>query len=145
MAKTPQSIRILCANGSKIEGAPTLARAPHKYWLDRFERQFPHPPKEKNCPRPLAGAFNIVVSTREDPHYEEPEDDRVFQELLVEHEDELYLEPLEEVWDDLVRMGPKYKELTGLLRQTAASLAESHILAFWCTIFFLLCYLPLPT
>jgi len=91
--------------------AKTLARALHKYWLDRFEQQFPHPSKKKDRPRPLAGMFNIAVLTTEDPHYEEPEDDRVFQELLVEHEDALYVEPLRDVWNILVKMGLEYKEI----------------------------------
>ena len=89
--------------------AKTLASALHKYWLDRYMKQFPHQPKKKDRPGLLAGAFNIAVSTTENPPYEEPEDDRVFQELLVEHEDALYVEPLQDIWDNLVKMGLKYK------------------------------------
>jgi len=88
-----------------------LARALHKYWVERYNRQFPLPPDAIDGPQPLAGIFNIVDPTAEGPHYEEPENDRVFQEILAKHERTLYVEPLQGVWDDLVRMGLKYKEI----------------------------------
>jgi len=91
--------------------AKTLARTLHKYWLDRFERQFPHPSKRKDRPRRLAGAFNISISTTEDPQYEEPEDDHIFLELLVEHEDGLDSQPLEGICDDFVKMGLRYNKI----------------------------------
>jgi hypothetical protein len=53
-----------------------LASALHKYWLGRFNSQFPIP--SKMFPGLLAGAFKIPISTSEGPPYEEPEDDRVF-------------------------------------------------------------------
>jgi len=89
-----------------------LARALHKYWLDRYKRQFPDPP-EDDGPERMAGLFGIdaAVSTTEDPRYEEPEDDRVFQEILVRYDRTLFAEQLQEIWDDLGKMGSKYKEI----------------------------------
>jgi len=86
-----------------------LARALHKYWLDRYKRQFPDPP-EDDAPDRMAGLFDIdaAVSMTEGP-YEEPEDDRVFQEILVRFDRTLFAEPLREIWDDLGKMGSKYK------------------------------------
>jgi len=78
-----------------------LARALHKYWVERYFRQFPLRSDVMGGPKPLAGIFNIVRPTTEDPHYEEPEDDRVFQDILAEHEDALYVERLQGVWDDV--------------------------------------------
>lgn len=114
-----------------ITGAPLahpnvrwLARALHRYWVDRYTRRFQYP-SERNChPSVLVKIFNIEDSTTEDPPYEELDDDRVFQEILVKHEgtlikddaldkdeDPLYTEPLQKVWDYLVEMGFKYKEI----------------------------------
>ena len=88
-----------------------LACTLHKYWVDRYTRQFPHPYKEDDVPSLIAEILGIAVSKTEDPPpYEEPEDDRVFQEVLVKHERALYVEPLREVWDDLVKMGLECKE-----------------------------------
>ena len=88
-----------------------LARALHKYWVDRYIRQLPHSPDMMDGPQPLARIFDIADSTTEDPPYEELEDDRVFQEILAKHERTLYVEPLREIWDNLVKMGLKYKEI----------------------------------
>jgi len=89
-----------------------LARALHKYWLDRYKRQFPDPP-EDDGPERMAGLFGIdaAVPVTEDPRYEELEDDRVFQEILVRYDRTLFAEPLREIWDDLGKMGSKYKEI----------------------------------
>jgi hypothetical protein len=63
-----------------------LASALHKYWSDRYRKQFPYPSEKGIRPGLIAELFKIPVSTTEDPPYEEPKDDRVFQELLVVHE-----------------------------------------------------------
>jgi len=88
-----------------------LACALHTYWLDRYIKQFPRPSKKVDRPPRLGGAFNVAVSTTEYHRYEEPEDDRVFQEVLVEHEVALHAEPLQEIRDDLVNMGLKCLEI----------------------------------
>ena len=64
------------------------------FWVDRYTKQFRHPSKSEDRPLELAELFNIAVPTAENPPYEEPEDDRVFKEVLVEHECALYAEPL---------------------------------------------------
>jgi hypothetical protein len=88
-----------------------LACALHGYWLDRYSEQFPHPAKRKDHSRPFPGTFNVPASTIADPPYEEPEDDRVFLDLLVEHDDALVIQPLEDTWRFLVQKGSKYKEI----------------------------------
>jgi len=89
-----------------------LARALHKHWLDRFKRQFPDPPRGRD-PQRLAGLLGIdpVVSTTGDPLYEEPGDDRVFEEILVEHESALYGGSFQAIGDGLFEMTSKYKEI----------------------------------
>jgi len=89
-----------------------LARFLHEYWLDRFKRQFPDPPRGRG-PQRLAGLLGIdhVVSTTGDPLYEEPGDDRVFEEILVEHESALYGGSLQDIGDGLFEMTSKYKEI----------------------------------
>jgi len=78
--------------------------------VDRYTKQFRHPSKSEDRPSQLAELFNIAVQTAENPPYEEPEDDRVFKEVLVEHECALYAEPLREIQDTLVEMGLKCGE-----------------------------------
>jgi hypothetical protein len=91
--------------------AKALARALHKYWLSRFERQFPQLSEENNPQGSPTGTFNVLVPTTANPRYEEPGDDRVFQELLAEHEEALDIPPLKEIRDDLMRMELEYKEI----------------------------------
>ena len=91
--------------------AKPLAHALHLYWLGRFKRQFPQLSEENNPQGPPAGTFNVLVPTTEDPNYEEPGDDRVFQELLAEHKKALDVPQLKEVRDDLMRMESKFKEI----------------------------------
>ena len=88
-----------------------LASALHDYWLGRYTRQFPPPPKVVDRPPLLGGAFGIEVSAREESSYEEPEDDSVFREVLVEHEVALRPESLQEVRDYLVKMGLKFQKI----------------------------------
>ena len=91
--------------------ARDLAYVLQKYWVGRYIKQVTRPFKREDRPRPIAEMFNITLPTIEDPHYEEPEDDRVFQELLVRHEDALGIEPLLDIWDNLGKMGLKYQEI----------------------------------
>lgn len=74
-------------------------------------KQFPCPSRKRDRPGPLAGTFNITVPTTEDHSYEELEDEHVFQDLLVEHEDALCIEPLLEIWEDFEKMGLKDREI----------------------------------
>ncbi|KAF9643788.1 hypothetical protein BDM02DRAFT_3151168 [Thelephora ganbajun] len=102
---------LICLCLATHPNAKDLACVLHKYWLDRYVKQFPRPTK-KNRPGTLAEKFNISAPTTpaEVPRYEEPEDDQVFRELLVKHEVALDAQPLEEIWDELVKMGLKYSE-----------------------------------
>ena len=88
-----------------------LACVLHGFWVDRYTRQLRRPSKGEDRPSELAELFNITVPTIENPPYEEPEDDRVFKEVLVEHECALYAEPLRGIQDTLVEMGLKYGEI----------------------------------
>jgi len=88
-----------------------LSCALHEYWLDRYKKQFPRPPKKVDRPSLLGGAFDIAVSATEDSPYEEPEDDRVFRGVSVEQEVALGAEPLQEIRDELVKMGLKYQKI----------------------------------
>ena len=89
-----------------------LANALHKYWVGRYKKQFPDPSARKD-PSVLAGTFEIEDSEEEteDLPYEEPEDHRVFQRLLVKHEKGLHVERLEEIRENLVKMGLKCREI----------------------------------
>jgi hypothetical protein len=78
-----------------------LASALHNYWLDRYSEQFPHPSERKVRPRPPLGTLNVPASTIANSPYKEPEDDRVFLDLLTEHEDALVIQPLEGLWKGL--------------------------------------------
>jgi hypothetical protein len=89
-----------------------LASALHKYWVDRYDtRQFLYPHNEDDAPSLIAATFDIAESETEVPHYEEPEDGRVFLELLVRHEKALGVGPLQGTRDSLVKMSLKYKEI----------------------------------
>ena len=91
-----------------------LAYALHEYWVNRYKEQFTRPPpKADNAPQRLAGLLDIdfAVPTTGGPPYEEPEDDRVFKEVLVRHEGTLYAEPLRDISDDLFEMTSKYKKI----------------------------------
>ena len=91
-----------------------LAGALYRYWTDRYERQFADPYGVNDRPSTIAEIFGIKDPTIDprykDLPYKEPEDERVFQEVLVKHERGLYAESLREVRDDLVRKGLKYKD-----------------------------------
>jgi hypothetical protein len=97
--------------------AKILASALHKYWVDRYNRQFPHPYKDDDLPHQddltslIGGTSDIANSTTEHPHYEEAEDDGVFLELLLKHGKALRIARLEGVRDCLVEMTSKYKEV----------------------------------
>jgi serine/threonine protein kinase len=116
----------------KTDGVPlvhpkarTLASALHRYWADRYARQFPHPYKDDGEPSSIATAFDIMDSTKKDPPYEEPEDDRVFQELLVRHEKALHAGSLEETKDDLIKMSLKFREIDWNSQSASLRLVES--------------------
>ena len=89
-----------------------LAYALHEYWVNRYKKQFTHLPNKAD-PSRLAGTFGIEDSAEEteDLPYEEPEDHRVFQRLLVKHEKGLNVEPLQEIMENLVEMGLKCQEI----------------------------------
>ena len=90
-----------------------LARALHRYWVDRYIWQPRHTngPEKDYRPSLLAEIFGIEHPRTENPPYEEPEDDSVFKEVLVEHARALYAEPLREIYDRLVEMHSKYREI----------------------------------
>ena len=108
----------------KIPGIPPahpntrdLACSLHEYWMDRFTRQFPYP---KNRPRRVGpGPWKIggqqagrtIVASASAPPYEEKDDDTVFMDLTILHEDELDSEALKETRDMLDGMYWGYVEI----------------------------------
>jgi len=89
-----------------------LARSLHEYWLDWHKKQFPDQ-SMREYPSILAGTFGIEDSGEETGGlpYEEPEDHRVFQQLLVKHEKGLTVGPLQKIRENLVKMGLRCQEI----------------------------------
>ena len=94
-----------------------LGWALHTYWMDRFTRQFP---SSKDRPRRVGpGPWKIggqqagrtIVASASAPPYEEKDDDTVFMDLAILHEDELDSEALKETRDMLERMYWGYVEI----------------------------------
>ena len=87
-----------------------LAWALHRYWMDRFTRQFPYlesgPRTVDPGPWKTGGqqAGRTIVASTGAPPYEEKDDDTVFMDLAILHEDELGFESLKETRDMLGRM-----------------------------------------
>ena len=66
-----------------------LARALHKFWLDRYNEQFPTWARDAETAE-RGRAFEQVLGLKEEitveiPPYEEPEDEALFRRLLVTH------------------------------------------------------------
>ena len=108
----------------KIVGIPPahpntkdLARALHKYWMDRFTRQFPYqqdgPETVDPGPWETSGqrAGRTIVASTSAPPYEEEEDDMVFMDLAILHEKTLGSGALKETRDMLGRMYWGYVEI----------------------------------
>jgi len=94
--------------------AKPLAQTLYKYWLERYTRQFPLP-SGAEVPSLVAKIFEVADIMAEDPryglHYEEPEDGRIFLDLLIKHDKVFRAGPLEETRDDFFKMTSKYKEI----------------------------------
>ena len=72
--------------------AKTLAFALHEYWADRYLKQFQRPCKAA-------------------PPYQEPDDDRVFEDVLSIHDSPLASAPLEKVEEDLLEISEKFQQI----------------------------------
>jgi hypothetical protein len=85
------SLRFLCPHPNTRR----LACAFHNYWVERYDRQFQ---KYDLGPGPrVSEIFGLETSRnppKAPPPYREPEDDKVFKEVLVRHELPLDVVPL---------------------------------------------------
>ena len=93
-----------------------LGWALHKYWIDRFTRQFPYPKDRPETVDP--GPWEIgeqaehpIVTSADAPPYEEKDDNKVFVELAILHEKKLGSGALKETRDLLGRMYWGYVEI----------------------------------
>ena len=92
----------------------TLAFTLHGYWVDRYAKYFP-PPYE-GVLRPGSQLWQLFGREapnppKAPPPYQEPDDDMVFEEVVIIHYMALASAPLEEVRVDLLETLKKYMRI----------------------------------
>ncbi|KAF9644598.1 hypothetical protein BDM02DRAFT_3102628 [Thelephora ganbajun] len=91
--------------------AKTLARALHMFWLKRYNNQFP---RQELGPGPRVGrlfGYETPNLPEAPPPYREPEDDTVFEDVLIVHELPLGSVPLKETEEELFKMLEKFQHI----------------------------------
>ena len=91
--------------------AMDLAHDLHQYWLDRFNKQLPDGGAKKPKKGEAVELLKHELSWQpiEIPPYEEPEDEYLFRDLVVIHDNNLgWFEPTENLVVEMIR---RYNEL----------------------------------
>jgi len=91
--------------------AKALARALHKYWVDQYNRRFPEAIVSAGPSRIGQKLGRIITDPTEAPPYEEKDDDTVFENLVILHDQTLGLEVLKGIQDILVKMYEGYEQV----------------------------------
>jgi len=91
--------------------AKSPARALHAYWIKRYNNQFP--PHDPGPGPRITGLFGRKASNLPEapPPYQEPEDEIVFEDVLVTLELPLGSAPLKGIQENLIKMSEKFQEV----------------------------------
>ena len=91
--------------------AMDLALFLHSHWFDRYRKQFPNV-KAKYVPSRIArGLGRTTAASREVAPYVEEDDDTIFENLVVLHDEALGSEALKDIQDTLFEMDGGFRKV----------------------------------